>query len=128
MPMMQVERLPIASDITLLAQAAKWRPEASLGELSAEVLCEIAAEHDLDFATAVLYDRLCKSSQYPRMQTYIERLDELSAAESVLPSLIAIVPGAFYLESPQTGADGKEIRAAAAQLGIPCEVVPLKSF
>ena len=41
---------------------------------------------------------------------------------------IVIVPGAFYKEKPDTGADGRIILESARRLGIATAIVPLHSF
>ena len=125
---MQIPGTQTDGDAPILARAAAWQPHVSLDELNAEFLCELAAQYDLDFATAVLYDRLTASSRFAATRAMLERLDSFDFDEVTRPSLIAVVPGAFYRESPQTGADGDDIRLAAAKLGIPCEVIPLRSF
>jgi hypothetical protein len=40
---------------------------------------------------------------------------------------VAVAPGAFYREHPQTGADGTRVRGAAAKLGCRTYVIPTQS-
>src|SRR5205085_3849346 len=53
----------------------------------------------------------------------------LPAGPVAAPGLtVAVVPGAFYVESPHTGADGRLVRDAAARAGCRVELIPLASF
>jgi len=42
--------------------------------------------------------------------------------------VLAVAPGAFYVEFPHTGADGCILREEAARMGMPSELIPLRSF
>src|SRR5262249_59551218 len=89
-----------------------------------------AAERGLDFATALLYDRLLKSDGTTR-RVLSPRMDGEEAAEirpAKLPSLVAVVPGAFYVESPGSGAGGGEILQESRRLGVPSHLIPSRSF
>ncbi len=114
----------------LLNQAAAWPEYGSLDRLSHDVLRSIAAALGLDFATAVLYDRLIKSDSAARpvLTPATSGNNDAELPRENAPSLIAVVPGAFYVESPQSGADGREIIEDAKRLGIPTAVIPTGSF
>lgn len=112
----------------MLAAVADWRPDLSLDDLSPEVLSQVAFDRGLDFATTVLYDRLLSGLSTGNEIVRIETLDDVEPDSRDLPSLIAVVPGAFYLESPHTGADGQTIGAEARRLGIRSEIIPVRSF
>ena len=106
----------------LLRQAADWlagRP------LDAPGLRQLAQERGLDFATAVLYHAL---QQSPRHGPLIAQLEGPGESAPVLDAEIVIVPGAFYKEKPETGADGRIIKESAFRLGITTVTVPLHSF
>lgn len=114
------------SDAELFASLARWQGDGDLCYLTAERLQAIAGTEGIDFATALLYERLLRS---PRHGPFIRLLDGLSAQGSLLSHrTVVIVPGAFYRESPHTGSDGRMPREEAARLGCPVESIPLKSF
>src|SRR5690349_20310863 len=90
----------------LLEEAAGWPEHSRWLELTAATLHEIAAQRGVDFAMALLYDRLRRSAEQDR---FIERIGKLSAAERWRPRMhatVVIAPGGFYVEFPHTGADG----------------------
>ena len=113
-------------DDRLLERVACWPGYDHWQELTPEVLQQVAERESIDFAMALLYDRL---RQAPEHSLAIAKLDRLSAQPSgTLPFTVAIVPGGFYIESPHTGADGRVVREEAARLGCPTACVPLQSF
>ena len=114
-------------DAALLQQAAA-HGAPSLAQLTPEIVQQLTRQHGIDFATALLYDRLRKSPQHA------EFIDRLEAGLTISPTrlrsvawTIAIVPGALYLERPELGGDGKIVREAAEALGIKTVMVPLAS-
>ena len=113
---------PALPEAELLRQAADWLANR---QLDAASLRQLAQERGLDFATAVLYHALRQS---PRQGPLIARLDEPVQKTPMLDVEIVIVPGAFYKEKPDTGADGRIIQASARRLGITTVTVPLLSF
>ena len=106
----------------ILRQAADWLPNR---QLDAASLRQLAGQRGLDFATAVLYHALRQS---PRHGPLIARLDEPVQKTPMLDVEIVIVPGAFYKDKPETGADGRIIMESARRLGIATVTVPLRSF
>jgi hypothetical protein len=82
----------------------------------------------VDFATALLHDRVKCSAQHG---PFISRIDQWQTARSNpdyrQPITVAIVPAAFYKENPNSGADGRLVREEAARLGMRCELIPLSS-
>lgn len=119
---------PAAEEAALLRRAAEFRACATLAELNPKALAELTRRHGVDFATALLYDRLRKA---PAHAPFLARMEALLAAPPrALPAVtwkIAIVPGALHVERPDLGGDGKLVREVAAELGVPCEFVPLAS-
>jgi hypothetical protein len=87
----------------------------------------LGEEEGLDFATALLYDRIVRSPEHGR---FIQRLDALPTERinSRLEATLVIVPGAFYVEFPHTGADGRMLREEASRFGCRSEMIPLVSF
>ena len=88
----------------LLGRAARWRPEVAWADLGAGALRAVAARAGVDFATALLYDRLRRSERHG---PFIRRIDGLMARASPPPKmtdvLFAVAPGAFYRELPGHG-------------------------
>lgn len=116
-------------DLTLLAEAAAWPELQELDQLTPEAMQDIASQQGIDFATALLFDRLRRSKRHGATIAAFESIDpDEPLSPFNQPTLLAIVPGAFYRESPHTGADGKLLRDEAAQLGIRTELVPVGSF
>jgi hypothetical protein len=112
----------------LRRRVRRCRWPVRLADLTQPVLHRIAAEEGIDFATTLLYDRITRS---PEHSPFIAQLDSLpgEAAECApLPATVVIVPGAFYIEFPHTGADGRLLREEATRFGCPSELVPLISF
>jgi hypothetical protein len=96
--------------------------------LTAAVLRQVAAREGLDFATALLYDRLRRS---PEHGPFIRRVNAAPAeapAPGEGPTTLVIVPGAFHAEYPHTGADGRRLRAVAERWGWRVAVIPVASF
>lgn len=117
----QVNARP-AAEAELLARAACWPNCPSLAELTPQVLQGISAQQGMDFATAILYDRLQRDRPFPSLK------GEEAFANRNCSSLVAVVPGAFYQEYRHTGADGERVLAIARQCGFRAERVPLASF
>jgi hypothetical protein len=110
----------------LLARAARWPQHAALGELSAEALRAVGEREGIDFATALLYDRVLRS---PEHGLFHKRLWSLPAAAegARLDATVTVVPGALYQEYPRSGADGRLFREEAASFGCRTELIPLPS-
>jgi hypothetical protein len=120
--------VPTNYERRLLERAARWPGYDHYSELSEEAVRQLAEHEGLDFATAVLYDRIVRS---PEQRRFIDRLWAESARgieQARLDATLVIVPGAFYLEFPHTGADGRMLREEASRLGCESEMVPLQSF
>ena len=110
----------------LIARAASHPEFQSLSELTAARLREISEREGVDFATALLYDRVKKSPQH---SAFIGLINEQvpSRKNSVEDMVVAVVPAAFYKENPDSGADGKLILEEAARLGLRAKLIPLSS-
>jgi hypothetical protein len=94
--------------------------------LAGAVLTELVKREGIDFATAVLYERLMRSTQLVPFLEKVQNLPPVEAAPSTV--LVAIVPGAFHVEFPHTGADGRLVRDEAEQFGWDTELVPFPSL
>jgi len=116
------------ADRSLLEQVAKCREYGDLQDLTEEKLCSITDTRGIDFATALLYDRVVSSAEHCGAIEELKKLRNVSTAEFLAPDVtLAVAPGAFYLEYPETGADGAKILNAAETLGCQAELIPTKS-
>jgi hypothetical protein len=108
-----------------LRRVADWPETGSWAELTQPVLARVAAAHGLDFATALLYERLRRSEQHG---PFIRHVDGLIAQPPSPPPkadvLLAVAPGAFYRELPRTGGDGRLLREQIAAFGWRTALVP----
>jgi hypothetical protein len=94
--------------------------------LGANRLLEISQIESTDFAAALFYNRLVRSAEHG---PFIRRIDAMPASAPRAAALtVAIVPGAFYVESPHTGADGRLVIEEADRWGCRTALVPLRSF
>jgi hypothetical protein len=124
---MLASNLP-AEERALLDRVAAW-PGFAWPELSAERLQALAAAEGIDFATALLYDRLRRSAEHGPFIAQLEALPEAHAPIAGAADVtLAVAPGGFYRERPDTGADGGFLLEQATWLGCRTAVLPLESF
>jgi hypothetical protein len=118
---------PTAYERAMLRRAADWDEHHCWKGLTVEVLREVADREGIDFATALVYDRLVRSTEHG---PFIERVESVAIEDpcDLRPGLLAIAPGAGYVEFPQTGADGRRLREGARGWGWRVETVPIASF
>src|SRR5687768_17651264 len=95
-------------DARLLATAAAWcaNENRKFSELTARELAEIARTRGMDFATAVFHEAALRVRKNAELLAGIENVDPRAMDR---PDLIAIAPGAFHREHPDSGADGRRI-------------------
>lgn len=121
-----------AADRALLERAANWPAHATVEDLTRSALSEIARTHGIDFATALLYHRLCqcesKRVHLPLPSRQPDAGESTHFPQTSFGFKIGVVPGAFYQEYAFTGADGQRVLDAAGLEGIYAERVPLQSF
>jgi hypothetical protein len=108
----------------LLDDAEQYARDLRLADLTSEAMCELSRERGIDFATAVLY---CLYGRHAHPDHQEEQPDANHQDRSQ-ELQIAIVPGAFYKEHPQTGADGGRLRQAAAVMGLDCHLIQVESI
>ncbi len=114
-------------DRNLLQEAAQADYARLVEDFTPAVLATLTQEQGIDFTTALYYDRL---SRRPEVAALLSNYRAHLARENIRPvppGRLAIVPGAFYHEYPDTGADGRVIRDEAARLGWETALVPLRS-
>jgi hypothetical protein len=112
-------------DRRLFQRVAAWARFTELAELDEPALRDVTASEGIDFATTLLYHRILFSQRHG---PFIRRIKAMQSASRQMTDLsIAVAPGAFYREHPQTGADGKRVRAAADALGCRTYLIPTAS-
>ena len=111
----------------LLARASRWPEHRDWKDLSEETLRQVAAAEGLDFATALLFDRIVQSKEHGPFIERLRAMPEPKAPVGHTP-IIGIVPGAFYREDPQSGADGQFVLDSVAHMGFRGERLLLRSF
>jgi hypothetical protein len=116
----------IADERALLERAAGWPLHPAIEDLTHPVLNQLVEREGIDFATALLYDRLLR--QHSIRSTLAALTANATTPQPPRNVLIGVVPGAFYKEYLYTGADGQQILDAARRLGCRAERVPLESF
>jgi hypothetical protein len=114
-----------SEDGDLLARAAAWDQCPALADCSARKLAEVAGQHGLDFATAVLYDRVLRQPEY---RAFFQQVQARDPCAPLPPTLVGIIPGAFYREHKHTGADGARLAAIVESMNCSVERVPVESF
>jgi hypothetical protein len=126
--MMSLPGPTTAYERDLLARAAGHEGLAHPAELTARALQDLAAREGIDFATALLYDRLRRSSPHRDFIRRLETMPDSQPGDFALDATLVVVPGAFHLKFPHTGADGRVVRAEASRFGCRSELVPLRDL
>ena len=124
--------LPTASlteyERSLFSRATEWSPSTSWMELTAEELQRIAQQEGVEFATALLYERICRSHEHgPAIRRINSEWHSVTMADEPHP-MIAIVPGACYKESSESRDSIRHLWDESKRLGLPVELIPTKSF
>lgn len=96
-------------------------------DLTRHCLAEITREKGIDWATALLYDRIRRAAWNRDFVERIEAADTDDFVSDPHPDVL-IAPGALYREQPRFGSDGRVVRAAAAELGLRCRVMEVASM
>lgn len=114
-----------AEDRELFARAAAWVDCPTLGDCAGSQMARTAREQGIEFATALLYDRILR---HPGHRAFFEQVK--ASRQPVLndPPLIGIIPGAFYLEHKKTGADGAQLAAILESMNCRVERIGVESF
>ncbi len=105
-------------DARLLARAAVWTG-------AEHDLAVVARSEGLDFATALLHERLLR---VPENAAFLRAVRESQRPAEIPVDLIGAVPGAFHAEPWNTGAAGARVLAIARELDCAAEVIPTASF
>lgn len=111
-------------DPELLDRAAEWPECRIMDDLDEAVLRKLTEQRGIDFATAVLFDRI---SRAPQHRPWIELMEE-DCEHFRFDYTLAVIPGLCYAEYPHLEADGRRLRKAAESLGCRTVLVPVTSF
>lgn len=114
----------IEADADLLEQATQWVEHRDF-RVDAAVLRALMVEQGIDFATAAFYAAV---TRVPANVEFATAVTTASVDATSAPDLVALVPGAFYREHTNTGADGSRVLGIARELGWPVATVPIASF
>jgi len=116
------------TDLSLLERVRKSPILPMLADCTVDSLCQLGAQQGIDFATALLYDRVCHSKRHG---PFIRQLQGLASSATPLPRLdatLVIVPGAFHEQFPQSGANGRIVREQATRFGCRVQMIPLPNL
>jgi len=109
------------SDATLFQRVVHFPRSTTLQELCAN---RALLRSDLEFGTALLYNRVLREPQNVAFQNAICE----SRAKRLDDTVFGVVPGAFYRHHKNTGAEGDRIIKIVRELGGKIEVIPIRSF
>lgn len=116
-------------DLALVRGAGAYTDFVSLEDLTPAALQQITAERGIDFATALLYDRILRSARHgPFIEAVRTRLTCPVPSKGKLDVLLAVAPGAYYREIAKNGGDGRLLREEAAKLGCRTALIPTSSM
>ena len=114
------------SDAKLLERAAALiGPEIKGAALTSQQLKEVVRAEGQDLATALLYEKILRA---PANAAFSHQVAQQKTKIEMRPDLVGVVPGAFYREHRNTGADGTRALAIARDLGCQAELIPVESF
>ncbi|MBC8210854.1 MAG: hypothetical protein H8E21_07275 [Gammaproteobacteria bacterium] len=131
---MKLFRKPIfveaIGDEVLLAQKARRQIETTPGLLDKKTLLKLTREQGIDFAARCFYESLMRS-EHGRFKRAIDSLELNKASagnrDQAGKIKLIIIPGMFYIEHPEVGADGKLILSIAKQCGFNAELLAVES-
>lgn len=105
-----------------MADGAEQLSGVRLRRAHAAILADMIREHEVDAATALLYDRIRSAEPH---RAFIEGVEALDADAALPPTAarVLLAPAAFWREYPQFGADGAAVLAVARALGMDAEMI-----
>ncbi len=102
-------------------------PPLGLETLHADAMAALVAEHGRDEMTRRLFESVRASDKHGPAIEAIDRLCKSPAPSGDAAVQVAIVPGFLYRQYPHSGADGRMLSKAAAQLGWDARVIEVGS-
>ena len=110
----------------LLATAAASYPDLRFEHCSHEQLRAVVKREGIDFATAVLFDRIRRVPDNSGLVRALETAT-FDGMKDFARGRLLIVPALFYRERPEIGGDGAVVAQAARVAGLDVEVLPVGS-
>lgn len=110
-----------SADQRVLNCARRIYEQELSGQINEAILRDLNSRLGTDIATAVLYVHF--ESRVPHHAVQYNR-----DADDLRPLLVAVVPGAFYREHPEVGADGRELIELSEQQPWDCVRIPTESL
>ena len=131
---MSVFRKKIFSDAigdeVLLAKQARLLLEKYTNPIQYDDLLRVSSQHGIDMASRCYYESLLKS-EHGVFKAFIDQHENEGTINTENRRhhgiKILIVPGMFYKEHPEVGADGRLVVSIAKQCGFDVEVIPIES-
>ncbi len=118
--------MTVASTTREISAVVADTAQAEFEELTTPELARISTERGVDFATALLHDRLRRSVAHADFIRDLEAIDAADAPARLSGKLL-VAPAAFYREYPKFGGDGAMIRKIAPHFGLEAAVIPVNS-
>ncbi len=110
----------------LLEKAAASHPHLRLEQCTHEQLRSLVRSEGIDFATALLFDRIRRA---PANAALVHALEAptFDGRTGFARGRLLIVPALFYRERPEIGGDGAVVAQAARAAGLEVELLPVGS-
>ncbi len=128
----RIENLCEDEKVYLDSAEKSYSDYRTLLDLNRENLRKVAKEKgDPDVAAALFYTRALKDPGTQELLQYLKRKEP--SFKQKTPDFknsgytLVMVPGMFYRENPEVGADGRSIRKVAANIGLPSELLAVGS-
>ncbi|MEM7182277.1 MAG: hypothetical protein AAF518_15285 [Spirochaetota bacterium] len=104
----------------LLDWASSYPKYSSLQSMTQENLQRVAQDKSIDHATALFYHRMISEPKNRRFRETLQELEEGTQDTTQLSEKLRflVIPGMFYEDNPNVGANGEYPRAVAKSLGI----------
>ncbi len=112
------------ADRPILDRARQMYRDQLAETITGSIVRDLNSRYGTDLATAVLYAHFESKLLSFDAQTFRED----SAVDPRKPLLVAVVPGAFYQEHPEIGADGRDLIQLSQREGWQCERVETESL
>lgn len=115
----------IANEIQLVADAKKLLKNFTSMPPNAEDILKLSQQHSTDIAARTFYEGLLQSKH----RLFIQKLQNYKkqSINQTTDIKILLIPGMFYKEHPETGADGSLVREIAEQSGFKVELIETES-
>lgn len=118
---------PIGDELAL-SDSAQAHLESLDGQLpDTQFLAELSTKDDANLASRVLYESLLRDSRHGEFHRKVDGSPAGPKRKMPAP-LIVIVPGMFYREYPEIGADGSLLADVARRFGAETVTVPTLSL